>query len=496
VRFRHESGSPEYKVYGFWDGDGQGGIEGNIFKVRFCPTKPGRWKLVEVSSNRPELKGQGEGVFLNVTAGKHPGFWLPDDESSGRRWFKRSDGSHPYILGNTHYSFLSGHGPDGKPVGNDIAKDIEANAAYFKKLRFALTADRYPHPTEKPFLDTSGKPSDDGRYAHRPNPRWFHERVDLAVHTAYEHDLIADLILCGPDTVGARSTLAAEAPEAWLKYIAARYGSYPNVWICLCNEYDIKQPKYSEERIAQFGSKIREYLPYPTPLSVHAAPNPGAARGASNPPAWHPKFDEFPDWNDHQIIQRKIRSIGPSADIIRRTCEEGRDGKPRNKPTINDELSYQGEGDKHSELDTIAAHVGALLGGGYGTTGWKPGNKLGHYFWGKFDPSQHTAADNLQYLRQVVDQHITFWRMRPGTEIFSNLDAGSRALEWPNHEYLLGTETERSGIVAKLPAGAWTVTQYDIVNRQSKTLADAAQGQYRFDAPNSRAVLFHFQRNP
>ncbi len=30
VRFRHESGSPEYKIHGFWDGDGRGGVPAAI----------------------------------------------------------------------------------------------------------------------------------------------------------------------------------------------------------------------------------------------------------------------------------------------------------------------------------------------------------------------------------------------------------------------------------------------------------------------------------
>lgn len=61
VRFRHESGSPEYAVQGFWDGDGRGGTTGNVFQVRFTLTKPGRWTLVEVRSNRAELAGQRQG---------------------------------------------------------------------------------------------------------------------------------------------------------------------------------------------------------------------------------------------------------------------------------------------------------------------------------------------------------------------------------------------------------------------------------------------------
>ena len=81
VRFRHESGLPEYKIHGFWDGDGRGGTGGNIFKVRFCPTKTGRWNLVEVYSNKKSLHGQKQGDYLTAAASGHPGFWIVDSNS-------------------------------------------------------------------------------------------------------------------------------------------------------------------------------------------------------------------------------------------------------------------------------------------------------------------------------------------------------------------------------------------------------------------------------
>ncbi len=481
VRFRHASGAPEYKVHGFWDGGGD-------FKVRFTPTKPGRWTLVEVHANRKELAGQRQGDYVTALPSKLAGFWIVDPASAGRRWYMRSDGSHPYILGNTHYSFLSGYRDGNQPTGNDIAQDIAANAACFKKLRFTLHCDRYPHPAEKPFLDAEGRPNDNGDFSHRPNPKWFRERADAAVRAAFQHDLIADLILAGPDTEEARATLRAAQnggdPTPWLRYVAARYGSFPNVWICLSNEYDIRVPTFPPAQVARFGQIIRQFLPYPTPLSVHPA----------GKILWNPAFDELPEWADHHIIQRKIREVPVAADVMASVWRNAEGKGPRLRPTINDELSYQGEGDRHNEGDTIEAHTGAFLGGGYGTTGWKTGNKLGHYFWGKFSADEHTAADNLKFLREIIDREITFWKMAPDVSIFSNLDASFRGLAWPDQEYVLGTNRARQGIVAQLPAGEWTVRRHDIVAMESVTLSAAALGRYVFDAPASRAVLFHFRK--
>lgn len=486
VRFQHEHGAAEHTVHGFWDGDGQGGSNGGVFKVRFTPTREGRWKLLEVHSNHSKLDGQHEGDHVRSSKSEHSGFWIVDDESPGRRWYRRSDGSHPFIFGNTHYSFLSKYGPEGEPIGNDIAEDIAGNARYFRKLRFALHGDRYPDPKVKPYFDDNGNPTDSGDHSHRPNPGWFH-RADLAVGSAYQHDLIADLILAGPDTESSRSTLKARGnngdPEPYLKYVGARYGSYPNVWICLANEFEIKNPKYSEEEIARFGRIIRRYLPYPTALSVHSHPR----------TLWPDPFDDLPGWADHMIIQNKIRKLAPAADVVQEARRKA-DGTERNMPVVNDELSYEGKGDQHSEKDTIESHLGIFLGGGYGTTGEKPGNKLGQYFRGKFDPSGHRSADNLKWLREQIESDVTFWKMEPGLSIFSNLDDSFRGLVWPGQDYVLGTNKAREGMVANLPEGTWRVTCYDVISKKRQILAEEAEGRFKFDSPESRAAFFNFKR--
>lgn len=490
--WRHESGSSVYKTYGYYNGDGKGGNTGNVFCVRFCPTKTGKWELVTTTSNRKELQGQSEGLTITCLASAYKGFWRVDSLSAGGKWFMRQDGSHPYITGNTMYSFLSGY-YEGKPVNTSIREDIRKNAAYFNKLRFGITGDLYPNPTEKPFTDNRGNPTEDGNFSYRPNMKWFIEKVDVAVRESFDADMIADIILNGPDVADSRSILAAGSNNGdntpFLRYMAARYGCYANVWFCLSNEFDIRKPVYSPEDIIRFGKRLQSFLPYNNPVSVHA-----------NQRNWYHELNTNPGWNTHIIVQNKLKTLHAAADFIEKSYWIG----GGDKPVIDDELAYEGAGDGWAEDDVSEAHTGAFLGGGYGSTGHKSGNKKGQYFAGNFNPELHAAADNLLWLRQVIDTNISFWRMNPAlysytsngsVSIFRNTADTYRALEWPSHEYVLGTNQAKKELSAQLPAGTWKVAMYDIISRQQKILSPAASGRFVFDAPGSRAVLFHFKKN-
>ena len=456
VQFQHESGSPTYKIHGFWDGDGNGGTSGNVFRVRFCPTKTGRWNLVDVYSNKTELNDEKQGDYVTATSSSNKGFWEVDTSSPGNRWYKRSDGSHQYIFGNTHYTFLSETKDNGQPNGSDIATDIIRNKDYFKKLRFSIVGDRYPNATDKPFLNSSGVGSNNGDDSHRPNPKWFKNRVDVAVKTGFTYDLITDIILGGPDTDDGRSTLAAANNGGdntpFLKYIAARYGAYPNVWICMMNEFDAKVPSYSTSQIITYGNRIKNFLAYPVPISVHTYGNDG----------WKPELNSSPSWNDHVITQHKMKDLSDAADDLITNYSKG----GSNKPTINDEVAYEGAGDGWTEQDGIEAMLGTFLGGGYGTTAYKPANKKGQYFWGNFSATAHTGADNLKWISDQINANITFWNMEPvalASSIFTNTDAGFRALQWSNNEYVRGSDSATTGLEAILPSGTWTIKSYDAI---------------------------------
>jgi len=468
--FRHESGTPTIKVFAFWDGDGNDGAKGGVFKVRFCPTRPGRWRLAGLETNRPGFEPLATAV--TCVASRHPGFWLPDG-----RWYRRSNGSHPFILGNTHYTFLSRRDNRGR-VCCDPVLDIRRSARYYKKVRFSLFGGRYPDPTLKPFLDDAGRPSDDGRFAFRPNPAWFLRGVDPAVAEGFERDVVCDLILCGPDTRESRSTLKYH-PRPWLRYVAARYGAYPNVWFCLANEWDIKDPRYTAEEIRGAGSYLRSCLAYPAPISVHGSPR-----------RWRPELNG--SWHDHVIIQYKVKRLPQAADAVLESFSLG--GK---KPVVNDENGYQGKGDGFALGDVVEGCLGTFLGGGYPTTGEKFASKKGQYFWGGFDPEKHSATKHLAFLRRFLEANVAFWRLEPvplrGSAI-ENCPEQFRLLANEGNEYVLGSNARAEGLVFRADGGRWRVVQADLMAMRVQVLGEDVSGLFRFSTPASRAAITHFRK--
>ncbi|RMD76391.1 MAG: DUF5060 domain-containing protein, partial [Lentisphaerae bacterium] len=464
VRFRHESGSPVYKIHGFWDGDGKGGTSGNVFKVRFCPTKTGKWYLDEVYSNRSELKGEKQGDYIQVGASSHPGFWEVDGNSAGGRWFKRSNGDHPYIVGNTHYNFLfrpNGH----QATPSTIRSDIQMNAKYFRKLRFFVRGPRPENvdPNLKPFFDSSGKQTN--KENDRTNPKFFRERVDAAVDEGYKQDLICDLILGGDGDQVIDKT-------GFIKYMAARYGSYPNVWFCVGQEWN-EQASASHE--VTMAAKLRSYLAYRVPMSTHGT------RG------WTSSLNSS-DWT-HSIRQGKIGDLSDAADALIKDYNNN-----GHKPTVNDENGYDPK--EATTDDVIEGITGSFFGGGYGTTGHKIGSKKGGYFWGHaalgHNITEHPSIDELKYLREKIEQHISFWKMtpvKPGNSIFSNANSGFRVLAWNGNEYALGSDAAQSSVKANLPAGIWEVYQWDIRNKKEIFHHTGISGSYTFSTPASRAAI-------
>lgn len=454
TEWQHESGSPTYKIYGFYDGDGAGGAAGNVFIVRFCPTETGTWTLISTHSSAPELNGQNEGTTVNCIPSDNHGFWIPEG-----RWFGRSDGTHPYMIGNCHYCL---------PYVPTYMEDIRGNIEYFNKVRFMLafegemgTCKQYGHA---PFFTADGQPSHDSIDASRINPAFFRRTDDLIKETL-PNDFICDLYFEGGKGISRN--------DNYVKYCVARFAGYPNVWLQPTIEYDGKFPG---QDMIDLGNLTKSFLTYPTPLTV-----------ISNS-KWDPELNG--DWHTHIDAQAHVKGLVRGAEITRIEAAK----VDNNKPVNIDETGPGCFQNHHcNEQEVMELQLGIFLGGGYSGTGYKYGKREGPYCHGNFDPNEQTAADNMKWKRDMIDKYVYFWHMEPQVGPFKN--AGDMPyMGWENNQYVIGTNSSRNMSI-DLPAGSWTVRQFDFLSKEEKVLSRDAKGSYSFSTPGSLASMTLFTKD-
>lgn len=100
VTFTGPSGQT-YTVPGFYDGDGRGGLDGNVWKVRFSADETGSWKFASRSANA-ELDGYAGSFTVTEPPADAPDFYqwgrleYVGTPANGMRYLKFRDG--PYWL--------------------------------------------------------------------------------------------------------------------------------------------------------------------------------------------------------------------------------------------------------------------------------------------------------------------------------------------------------------------------------------------------------------
>ena len=84
-----------FSVPGFFDGDGEGGQTGKIFKVRIAAGEAGTWRW-KIASEVPGLDGRSGEIEV---AGDLPGFFRQGPIVATRRFFRQRDGGPVFLAG-------------------------------------------------------------------------------------------------------------------------------------------------------------------------------------------------------------------------------------------------------------------------------------------------------------------------------------------------------------------------------------------------------------
>lgn len=325
VNFKGEK--EELTVNGFYDGDG-------IYRARFMPSCEGKYSYT-ISGNFADTAEEPEGVFeVTAPAGNNRGPVVVADNIR----LCYADGTPYYSIGTTCYAWVN------QPMERQEQTLETLRGSAFNKIRFCFFPKFYEFNTKEPItypfiagngegLDPElvekekehkmffpGMKDEEPNYSFdytRPNVEHF-QRFDLRIAQLMEMGIEADLILMHPYDKWGLNQMGKEACDFYLRYVAARYGAYRNVWWSLSNEYDFIKTKTAEDW-ERYGQIVSESDPYHRLLSVHNGIVP---------------YDFSKPWITHCSLQR--------VDFYRTTEDTDRYLEQYEKPVVWDEICYEG----------------------------------------------------------------------------------------------------------------------------------------------------------
>jgi hypothetical protein len=256
-------GSQVFIVPAFYDGDGNGGLDGNLWKVRFSPNTAGTWDYV---TNSPEgaLNGHSASFEVSDTTGCQTilSGGLPNFACVGRleyvdgHYLKFADG--PYWLKggvNEPEDFLvpgKNAGFSSKSEAIDYLAELGVNSIYL--MLNNVGGDR------RNIWPWVGSDQEEAQTNH--------ERFDVARLAEWEN-IFNDI-----QGKGLVTHIIFEDDQAWTEFnrsmyyreMVARFGHHNGIYWNLAEEYN---EVYSSTEIKDFAQLLRELDPYDHPLTVH-----------------------------------------------------------------------------------------------------------------------------------------------------------------------------------------------------------------------------------
>ncbi|MDQ0839932.1 hypothetical protein QFZ54_003785 [Sphingomonas faeni] len=297
-----ESSGKRLEIPGFYDGDG-------IYRIRFSPGELGRWTW-RTTSNVAALDGRTGSVESIVPrAGNHGPVRMTRDGYH----FVHADGTPYRPVGTTAYSWAL-------QSESRCAETLTTlKAAPFNKIRMCVFPN-VPSVATDPFVRTGGGPKDWD--ATRFDPAYF-RRFEDRIRRLGELGIEADVILFHPyDKTRGYSGMRPADDARYVRYVAARFGAFRNVWWAMANEYDIVEGKTVADWDALFQILIAAD-PHDRLRSIHQL---------------HVYYDNRKPWITHASIQHGAAVL-----------DDGRVHPHRNfaqKAVIFDEVIYEGNSDK------------------------------------------------------------------------------------------------------------------------------------------------------
>ncbi|WP_347304614.1 DUF5060 domain-containing protein (plasmid) [Croceibacterium sp. TMG7-5b_MA50] len=404
-------------VPGFYDGDG-------TYRIRFSPPDVGEWTW-RSDSNHRALHGQAGSFTCVAATGDNHG---PVRVTPDGYHFAHADGTPFRQIGTTCYSWALQS--DAK-----CAQTLETLAAApFNKMRM-LVFPNVESVATNPFVRTGDGPRDYDPT--RFDPDYFRRYEDRIVRLGRQ-GIQADIILFHPyDTKRGYNDMARVDDERYVRYVAARWGAYRNVWWSMANEYDNVETK----TIADWDHLFEVLVaadPHDRLRSIHQI---------------NTYYDHRKPWITHASVQNGAAVVDDIRAELHRAIIL--------KPVIFDEVVYEGDiAERWGQLsgeEMVERFWWGLIGGTYvGHSEVFSSTRNADTSWlGQGGTLKGTSPPRLAFLRQIMEDGPTpginaiqpLWNYRIGgvpNEYYLKYFGSEPLTEWPVTIHGRGTENLHS----------------------------------------------------
>lgn len=396
-----------FQVRGFFDGDGEGGEVGSVFKVRVHAGEAGSWRWT-TSSDAPGLNGLS-GAF--EVSGRLPGFFGRGPivvSPASPRFFRQPEGGPVFLVGK----FLDVAAPKPIQFSHTLLsesldeEDREAMVRRHKKLGLnkinVYLANRgdYQAVSTTPWVGTADR-NDKARF---DLARW--HLYDRWIERLRDEGMAANLWFFADDS--GFGDLPDDDRRRLIRYGMARLSGYVNTMFTLALEW---QEGWSREEVESHGRFLQEENPWARLISVHGTTG---DFGFPNSP-----------WVDYLQIQAGNDAVPPAVHALglaNRALAA--------KPLIQEEHGLGEENDANRRKAWAAFLSGAA---GVGT-----GADLGHLAklaaripFEKMEPARHLVLAGAAYALHERRKTYLFY-LPEGGVLKANLKPvrGDLAVEW------------------------------------------------------------------
>lgn len=445
-------GGQRYSVPGFFDGDGKGGSEGDVWRVLFTPDQAGEWIYqasfrsgrniavdLDPGAGTPVEFDGATDSFIIAPASANSGFqsWGRLEYANGHYlkfrdgpyWVKGGTDSPETLLGYVGFDDTTpgpfglldfadhkGDWQSGDPIlntnGADDGKGMigalnylasrHVNSIYFLPMNIGGDGQNvWPYAGD---IDRTGSGSNDNTHFDLSKLRQW----GIVFEHAQQNGIFLHVVLNEAEEANKKEldngTLGVER-KVYYRELVARFGHFNALQWNISEEYNHDWP-LSPATVKEFAGYIQAIDPYDHPITVHNISDPNDA--------WPPFLgDERFSVTSFQLKPTDLNTFEPIVEDWRERSAAA--GRPI--PISLDELNNLAPTDEAAETQRKDVIWPVYLSGGM----------LEHYLGGPVPDKElddfrryEQLWDYTWYARKFVQDNLPFWQMQPNDGLLTN----------------------------------------------------------------------------